>query len=91
MEFGYLADQVPDAALIEAAILVFHQADADLLEIVTSPAPLAAAARKHGLIPLGTGMSFTFKAPKDHPLDNIQSSIADWHLTHYSGDGYSYE
>ena len=34
MEFGYLQDPEPAAALIEAAISLFHQSEADLLEIV---------------------------------------------------------
>lgn len=91
MEFGYFAEIVPHDALIRAAITLFNEADADLLEFVTSPQPLEASARRHGFIALGSGMSFTFKAPAGHPLEQVQDTTADWHLTHYSGDGYSFE
>ncbi|HEV2593838.1 MAG TPA: GNAT family N-acetyltransferase [Sphingomicrobium sp.] len=91
MEFGYLQAEASQDALIRAAIALFDETSADLLEIITSPPELENAARRHGFVALGSGMSFTFKAPKGHPLDHVKTAVADWDLTHYSGDGYSFE
>jgi predicted GNAT family acetyltransferase len=91
MEYGFICDPEPSDALIEAAIALHHEAGADLLEIVSASHTLEQSARRHGFVPLGTGMSFTFKAPPGHPLEKVETSISDWHLTHYSGDGYSFE
>lgn len=91
MEYAFLAEPRAPDALIEAAITLFEQANGDLLEIVSAPPDLESAARSHGFISLGTGMSFTFMAPPGHPLQHLKTSVADWNLTHYSGDGYSFE
>lgn len=91
MHFGYLEAPTRAGVLIDAAIALFHESAADLLEIITSPPDLQSAARRRGFVALGPGMSFTFKTPAGHPLDKLQTEISDWHLTHYSGDGYSFE
>ena len=91
MDFGYLRASTPAKVLVQAAIALFDAAAADLLEIVAAPPGLQSASRRQGFVPLGSGMSFTFKAPAGHDLAKLDTRIADWHLTHYSGDGYSFE
>jgi hypothetical protein len=91
MDFGYLASPVDSQVLIQAATALFDRADADLLEVITYSPELERAARRRGFFSLGSGMSFTFKAPPGHALAKVRSKIEDWCLTHYSGDGYSFE
>lgn len=91
MDFCWLSEERAADALIQAVIAVFQKSSADLLEFVTSSPDVERSARSHGFLPLGSGMSFTFKAPAGHALEKLKSKVADWHLTHYSGDGFSFE
>jgi GNAT superfamily N-acetyltransferase len=92
MEFGQF-DEGPDIpdALVGASLMLFKESDADLLEFVTSSAPIQAAARRRGFLPLGAGMSFKFMAPPGNPLCGIETTLSDWHLTHYCGDAFGFE
>ena len=91
MDFGQLSTPHDPTLLIQAATVLFHESNADLLEIIASSPDLERAARQSGFFALGSGMSFTFKAPSGHPLEELKTKIGDWYLTHYSGDGYSFE
>ncbi|MBL4892744.1 MAG: GNAT family N-acetyltransferase [Rhizobiaceae bacterium] len=77
--------------LIEAVLKLFSKSDADMMEFVTSSPSIIKAARKSGFFPIGAGMSFRFKAPKGHPLENMPVKPSDYHLSHYSGDAFGFE
>lgn len=90
MEFGQF-DPQPDSkeALVCAAVSLFNQGDADILEFVTSSPELQAVARTYGFFPLGSGMSFNFKAPSQ--FGDLPGGLRDWHLSQYCGDAFLFE
>ena len=92
MEFGQFDQETNVAdALVGASLVLFGRSDADLIEFVTSSPSIRAAARRRGYFPLGDGMSFKFMAPVGNPLYGVETTIADWHLSHYSGDAFGFE
>lgn len=92
MEFGQFRSKpnFPEL-LIEAVLKLFSKSDADMMEFVTSSPSIIKTARKSGFFPMGAGMSFRFKAPKGHPLENMPVKPSDYHLSHYSGDAFGFE
>jgi hypothetical protein len=92
MEFGHLDDGLDiEKAIVSAALVVFQASNADIVELVTSSPSIETTARSCGFIPLGAGMSFKFMCPSQSPLSGIQTTIADWHLSHYCGDAFGFE
>jgi GNAT superfamily N-acetyltransferase len=92
MEFGQFDQELDIAdALVGASLVLFRRSDADLIEFVTSSPSMRAAARRRGYFPLGDGMSFKFMAPVGNPIYGVETTIADWHLSHYSGDAFGFE
>jgi len=91
-EFGQF-EEAPDIAqaLISGLLALFRDSDADIAEFVTSSPAIQASARRAGFVPFGAGMSFKFMAPPGHPLSDRALASANWHMTHYCGDGFGFE
>jgi GNAT superfamily N-acetyltransferase len=92
VEFGHL-DTGSDTseAIISGAILLFNNSSADILEFITSSPPIHAAARRRGLFRAGAGMTFKFMPPRGSAMEAHQSTISDWHMSHYCGDAFAFE
>jgi len=69
----------------------FMKSGAEVLDVVSSHPGLSSAVRKRGMINIGKGMSFTFTLPASWNLNTENSGLRDWQLSHFSGDGYSFE
>lgn len=92
MEFGNFSFRADFAeTLIDAIIELFVNSDADMVEFVTSSTPVYRSARKYGFFPLGAGMSFKLKLPKNLQFEAREIRLPDWHLTHYCGDAFGFE
>jgi GNAT superfamily N-acetyltransferase len=91
MHYGAFSDdRDANEMLLAAALNLFAASDADMFEVVTSDPALREAARRAGLFPLGGGMSFKFHA-SEALTELLPTDLAAYKLTHYSGDGFSFE
>jgi len=93
MDYGFYTD-VDDIAcsiLITAFWDIYMDSGADILEIITSLPALCSAAKRHGMIKVGNGMSFKFSVPAEWNIGPDASDIRSWHLTHCCGDAFSFE
>jgi GNAT superfamily N-acetyltransferase len=74
--------------VVWASVDMLRRDGADALEIITSSPAMIYAARRRGMFRAGRGMSFTYYAPPN--LLWPEPSLADWPLTHYCGDAFSF-
>lgn len=91
MDFGVFSkDRTSYGGVMGAALDLFQQSDADVLEIIASSETMNREALKRGMLKAGRGMSFAFSPPPEWDLDPGAAELRHWHLTHSSGDGYSF-
>ena len=91
MHYGFFNnDSKAHKMLIEQVFDLFWKSDADVLEAISSSTIFHYYARPIGLIKLGQGMSFKFGAPKEWNLSHDCNYLKNWHLTHFSGDAFSF-
>lgn len=93
MSFGFFSnDKIGYREIVRASMSVFIKGDADVLDVVSSSPEFNRAARRYGMLRIGKGMSFSFTPPRDLK-DGIKGydELDHWHLTHYHGDGFSFE
>ena len=73
-----------------AARVLLRRTKADVVDIITSSPELERALRKHGFRRRGDGMTYVFKVPPNIKLCNADTQ-ANWHLTHFCSDGFTFE
>lgn len=89
MDFGFFNEnEKVYQALIDRVFDLFWKSRADVLEIISSSDPLNAYARRIGMRKAGKGVPFMFMAPAKWDLGSQSEDVAQWHLTHYSGEGF---
>jgi GNAT superfamily N-acetyltransferase len=92
MDYGvYNDDDNTYTILLNEAFNVFWKSDADVFEIISSSRGLNRAVRYKGMIRLGKGMSFKFCVPMNWNFDDTSKALDNWPLTHFCGDGFSFE
>lgn len=92
MDYGFYGDESARLKdLISIVFEIFFQSDADALDAVAPRDPLNALVRKRGMFRIGKGMSFTFTVPSSWDLHPDADLLGSWQLSHFSGDGYSFE
>jgi GNAT superfamily N-acetyltransferase len=89
MDFGFFTDdQNVYQALVNKVFHIFWKSEAEVLEIISSSALLNACAKHLGMRKVGKGVPFMFTAPSKLDLGSRCGDLAEWHLTHYSGEGF---
>jgi GNAT superfamily N-acetyltransferase len=89
MDYGFYGDDAGlHRALLGKLFGLFRGSDADVLEVVSSSALLNGCARRMGMRRVGKGVPFLLLAPADWSLGADAGDTANWHLTHYSGEGF---
>ncbi len=92
MDYGFFSQNpLSPKLLVREVFDSFMKSDAEVLDIVSSHPGLSSAAGRMGMINIGKGMSFTFTFPDSWNLNTENSGLEDWQLSHFSGDGYSFE
>lgn len=89
MDYGFYNDDGDlHRALLGTLFGLFRSSDADVLEVVSSSVPLNGCARRMGMRRVGKGVPFLLLTPADRSLGAAADDTANWHLTHYSGEGF---
>ena len=91
MDYGvYYFSEKTYELIVNTAINLFLQSDAEILEIISSSPKLNYYARHLGMLKLGVGMSFSFSVPSHWNLGESSKDPANWPLTHFCGDAYTF-
>lgn len=91
LDFGvYCYSEKSYELIVNTAINLFLQSDAEILEIISSSPKLNYYARRRGLLKIGVGMSFSFSVPNHWRIGEQAKDIANWPLTHFCGDAYTF-
>lgn len=91
MDFGFFEDDTRIySTLVKKVTCLFWESDAEVLEIISNSELLDSDLRRMGMIRVGKGVSFMFSVPKDWPRDEEWNKLHNWHITHFSGDAYSF-
>jgi GNAT superfamily N-acetyltransferase len=89
MDYGFFKnDETLYRALIDRLSHLFWKSSAHVLEIVSSSDILNGYARRIGMKKVGKGVPFLILSPPDCDLGDHREAIENWHLTHYSGEGF---
>ncbi|MBW1791355.1 MAG: GNAT family N-acetyltransferase [Deltaproteobacteria bacterium] len=89
MDFGFYNDDAEVyKALVQSVIGLFWKSKADILEIISSSDALNACTNRIGMRKAGKGVPFMFSVSSKWNLGERSEDISNWHLTHYSGEGF---
>ncbi len=92
MDFGAFGDDRSAYSQLLAAVFhAFLESGADVLDCISTSPALSCAARKIGMLRLGKGMCFHFATQQGGQLPACAGSIEGWFLTHFCGDGFSFQ
>jgi hypothetical protein len=90
MDLGLFAEDAKVyKKLMNKVLSMFWKSEADVLELVSSSRILNRYAKRLGMIKVGKGVPFMFTLPPRCHLDHDSGDLNNWHLTHYTGEGFS--
>jgi GNAT superfamily N-acetyltransferase len=91
MDFGIFKDDNRIySTLLREIMSFFWKSDAEVLEIISNTEPFNSLMGRRGMAKVGKGVSFIFSVPRDWEWEGEWNELRNWHLTHFSGDAYSF-
>jgi len=91
MHYGlFRNDQTLYASIVDWMMKLFWQSSAEVLEVIANEPPLVEQLQLAGLLRVGRGMSFTVALPSIWGEPPGWNQLANWPLTHFRGDAFSF-
>lgn len=91
MDYGFFnKEKKTYEMLISIVLYTFWKSESEVFEVVSSSKLLNSHAKRMGMTKARKGVSFSFKVPPSWNLPQGSNELYNWHLTHFTGDAFSF-